>query len=106
MQPIFRIASSGIESTTADELADGEDRYILDVRNPDEHAEGIIPGAVKMPLPTVKERMDEIPREEKIYVICAAGGRSIKACKDLMAHGYRCVNVKDGMNAYHGPLEK
>ena len=68
---------------------------VLDVRNPDEYDEAHVPGAVLIPLPELAARQDEIPEASPLYVICAAGGRSLTAAKALVAAGYR-GGVGDG----------
>jgi rhodanese-related sulfurtransferase len=73
---------------------------VLDVRNPDEYEEVHVPGAVLIPLGDLLDRLDEVPRADPVYVICAAGGRSLTAVGALSAAGYRAVSVAGGTNAW------
>ncbi len=100
------VPGSEIPAITAAELAArldaGEDLYILDVRQPEEEAEGTIPGAHLVPLATLPERLGEIPADREILVHCRSGGRSGRAVKFLRESGFpRAVNVAGGINAWN-----
>jgi adenylyltransferase/sulfurtransferase len=83
-------------------LAAGEKLFILDVRQPEEEAEGTIPGARLVPLATLPECLDELPRDREILVHCKAGGRSSRAVAFLHQAGFpQAVNVAGGINAWN-----
>jgi rhodanese-related sulfurtransferase/molybdopterin-guanine dinucleotide biosynthesis protein A len=69
---------------------------LIDVREPNEHEEARVPGAVLIPLGQVPDRVEEIPADGTVYVICARGGRSAKAVEHLRARGIDAVNVAGG----------
>lgn len=73
---------------------------VLDVRNPDEYQTAHVPGAVLIPLTDLAARQEEIPEGDPLYVICAAGGRSLTATKALVDAGYRAVSVAGGTNGW------
>ncbi len=73
---------------------------VLDVRNPDEYETAHVPGAVLIPLPELAARQEEIPDGDPLYVICAAGGRSLTATKALVDAGYNAVSVAGGTNGW------
>jgi thioredoxin 1 len=73
---------------------------VLDVRNPDEYEEKHVPGAVLIPLGELGDRVEEIPTGDPLYVICAAGGRSLAATKALVDAGYSAVSVAGGTNGW------
>ena len=73
---------------------------VLDVRNPDEYETAHVPGAVLIPLPELAARQDEIPEGDPLYVICAAGGRSLTATKALVEVGYHARSVAGGTNGW------
>lgn len=73
---------------------------VLDVRQPDEYREAHVPGAVLIPLDELAARQDEIPEGDPLYVICAAGGRSLTATAALVGAGYSAVSVAGGTNAW------
>ncbi|HEY1121175.1 MAG TPA: molybdopterin-synthase adenylyltransferase MoeB [Haloferula sp.] len=95
----------GMSTITVQELmarlTAGETPYILDVRQPEEEAEGIIPGAVLIPLATLPERLGELPADREILVHCRSGGRSARAVTFLHEAGFpQAVNVEGGINAW------
>ena len=51
-------------------LADGEELVVLDVRPAEEHAAGHLPGAVSIPLPELRQRLAELPRDREIVAYC------------------------------------
>ena len=73
---------------------------LIDVREVDEFAEAHVPGAVLIPLGEVVERVDEIPTDQTVYVICARGARSAKAVAHYRAQGSDAVNVAGGTLAW------
>ncbi|NGP44221.1 rhodanese-like domain-containing protein [Bacillaceae bacterium SIJ1] len=81
-----------------DELA----HVIIDVREDEEVAEGMIPGAVHMRLATVPERLSELNKDKELIFVCRSGRRSEKAAEYAESHGYTCTNVVGGMLAWQG----
>ena len=80
----------------------GEGPFVLDVRQPEEEAEGVIPGARMIPLPELPERLAEIPADREIFVHCRSGGRSSRAVKLLREAGISgAVNITGGINAWN-----
>jgi rhodanese-related sulfurtransferase len=73
---------------------------LLDVRNPDEYEEKHVDGALLIPLGELEERLDEVPKASPLYVICAAGGRSLRAAQALSDAGYEAVSVAGGTNGW------
>lgn len=69
---------------------------VIDVREPDEYTEGHVPGAVPIPLDEVPDRVDEVPDDHTVYMICARGGRSMRAAEHLAEQGRDVVNVAGG----------
>lgn len=73
---------------------------LIDVREPDEYAAAHVPGAVLVPLGTVPERLDDVPADGPVYVICASGGRSRRAAEFYRSQGRDAVNVAGGTKAW------
>jgi rhodanese-related sulfurtransferase len=63
-----------LEPVTREELArrleDGHGLVVLDVRPTEEHAAGHLPGAVSIPLPELRRRLAELPRDREIVAYC------------------------------------
>jgi rhodanese-related sulfurtransferase len=73
---------------------------ILDVREDDEVAAARVRGAQHIPLGDLIERVDEVPDDGTVYVICARGARSARAVEHLLRQGYDAVNVAGGIIAW------
>jgi rhodanese-related sulfurtransferase len=80
----------------------GSDVTLLDVREDDEWQRGHAPGAQHIPMGDVPARIQEIDTEKPLYVICHAGGRSMRVAQYLQRNGYEPTNVDGGMLAWHG----
>lgn len=74
-----------------------DDAFILDVREPGERDQARIDGTLHIPLGTLVERLDEIPRDRTVYVMCHVGGRSAQAVQFLEAQGIDAVNIEGGI---------
>ncbi|MDO5286947.1 MAG: rhodanese-like domain-containing protein [Actinomycetia bacterium] len=68
---------------------------LVDVREPDEYAEGHVPGARLIPLGSLPERVGEI-QDQTVYVICRSGQRSQVGADLLAALGRTAVSVEEG----------
>jgi rhodanese-related sulfurtransferase len=76
------------------------DAPLLDVREPDEWIAGHAPTARLLPMSELIERIDELPDDDPLYVVCRSGGRSARVVAYLAAQGYPAVNVDGGMQAW------
>ena len=80
---------------------------VIDVREPWEYSAGHVPGAALMPLGSLAQLAGDLPRNRRIYVICASGNRSLVAADALVRAGYDAVSVAGGMAAWRsagGPV--
>jgi hydroxyacylglutathione hydrolase len=74
---------------------------VLDVRQPSEWADGHIQEAQFITGAELPQRMEEVPRDQRVAVICGSGFRSSASWSLLRHHGYeRVVNVIGGMTAW------
>ena len=71
----------------AEEIAEG-DNTIIDVRGPEAYEQGSLPGAINIPIATLRSRLNEIPKDKPVYVYCMVGFTSYLAYRILDAHGY------------------
>jgi rhodanese-related sulfurtransferase len=74
--------------------------FVLDVRDPGECAGGMLPGAVNIPLPELRGRLDELPKDRPIDVMCAAGQRAYYAVRMLRQRGFDARNLSGGWRTY------
>jgi rhodanese-related sulfurtransferase len=70
--------------------------FLLDVRQPAEVAEDTIPGATVIPLPDLRTRLGELPRDEEILVVCRSAQRAYYATRILLQNGFRARSVSGG----------
>jgi len=73
---------------------------VIDVREAQEYAAGHVPGARLIPLGEVADRLDEVPTDRTVYVVCRSGGRSARAVQHYRQHGIDAVNVAGGTLAW------
>jgi NADPH-dependent 2,4-dienoyl-CoA reductase/sulfur reductase-like enzyme/rhodanese-related sulfurtransferase len=73
--------------------------FLLDVRNPPELEVETVPGAVNIPLPQLRGRLGELPRDKEIQVICRSAVRAYYATRILLQNGFKARNISGGMLA-------
>ena len=84
-------------TVSVDEVA--ADAYLLDVREDDEWVAGHAPDANHMPMMQIPARIDEIPADRDVVVVCRVGGRSAQVVAYLQQHGLtRTINLGGGMS--------
>lgn len=74
--------------------------YMLDVREIDEVADWQIPGVHNIPLDSLERRIDEIPRSERLVMICGMGSRAQQGAEILARHGIASDVLEGGMGAW------
>lgn len=106
---IYGIASSYKTNSTFPSKVNVKDAYqmresgafVLDVREQSEWDEAHIPDTTLIPLGELERRLDEVPKEQEIIVVCRTGNRSAKARDILLAAGFKKVaSMTGGMNAW------
>lgn len=76
---------------------------VLDVREETEYVFDHIPNAISLPLGEIEERLDELNKNDEIFVVCRTGSRSDLAAQKLLANGFhKVVNVVPGMSQWTG----
>ena len=71
--------------------------FLLDVREPMELAVENVPEAVNIPLGQLRTRLNELPRDREIHVVCRSGQRAYYATRILLQNGFKAKNVSGGM---------
>lgn len=77
-----------------------QDVILLDARTRGEYARGHAEGFVNLPLDELRERISELDRRRKVYVMCQSGLRSYLACRILSQNGFDCYNFAGGYRYY------
>ena len=102
-------ASAGVDVSVeeAQRLWLNKEAIIIDVRTPGEYRDGHIPGVVNIPLDELEKRMNEVPKDKKVVLICRTGNRSAQGTQLLRSKGLQNVfNSTGGMSTWKGPVEK
>lgn len=87
------------------ELQAKEPVHIIDVREAEEVTMGKVKGAMHIPLGDIPNRLHELDKDQRYYLICRSGARSGTACEYLTFLGYDVVNVAGGMLEWDGEIE-
>ena len=77
------------------DAVDGE--YVLDVRQPGELVLESHPGAINIPLGELRSRLEELPRDREILVLCRSAQRAYYATRILLQNGFKARNISGGM---------
>ena len=80
--------------------------FLLDTRTPYEVVNGKIDGFVNIPLDSLRQRINEIPKDKPVYVHCHSGLRSYLACRILTGNGYDCYNLAGGWRLYESVINE
>jgi glyoxylase-like metal-dependent hydrolase (beta-lactamase superfamily II)/rhodanese-related sulfurtransferase len=77
------------------------DAILLDVREPEEYRAGHVPGATNLPQADLATRLEELPRDRPLLVICQVGMRSLRCSQFLRQAGFsRVTSVTGGTSAW------
>ncbi|MET1247696.1 MULTISPECIES: rhodanese-like domain-containing protein [Sporolactobacillus] len=96
------------KDVSADEVKrmrlNGQVASVIDVREPDEFAEGHIPGAVNISVNSIQSQLRRIDKSKEHILVCHAGVRSAFAAEILSASGFQVKNMTGGMLAWTGAI--
>lgn len=88
-------------ATLAEWQAAGQGPTLLDVREDWERAIVSLPGSLGIPMQQVPGRLEELPRERPLVVICHHGARSLRVVQFLRQQGFdSAINLAGGIDAY------
>ncbi len=99
----FSCAQKAVNHITEFNPNDIGDAMLVDVRTPEEYAQGHIEMSVNINWfdPEFANKFDVIDKEKTIYVYCKVGGRSAKAQQRLTALGFKnVINLDGGYDAW------
>ncbi|MEI6437429.1 MAG: rhodanese-like domain-containing protein [Candidatus Omnitrophota bacterium] len=69
---------------------------LVDVRTPKECTQGMIPGAVNIPLDALSGSLGKFSKNKEYLIYCHAGVRGESACRILAKGGIKCRNLAGG----------
>jgi rhodanese-related sulfurtransferase len=75
--------------------------HLIDVRTEAEVAQGVIDGAIHIPLHLLPLRAADIPQDKPVVIYCRSGARSAQACAFMASKGYENMhNLSGGIMAW------
>jgi len=77
-----------------------EGAYMIDVRRDDEYENGTIEGAKHLSELVYRNRMDEIPKDKPVYLLCQEGFRAYITLRNLLQREYDIYNLNGGYKTY------
>lgn len=83
-------------------LAKGEKLELVDVREDEEVAEGMIPGAKHIRMGDIPANLDYFDKDKEYIFICRSSRRSENVCYYLQDQGYKVRNMIGGMMNWSG----
>ena len=86
-------------------LESGEQVNLIDVRESEEVAAGMIPGAEHIPLGPIEFKHQDLDKSKEYIMICRSGNRSGQACQFLEEEGYNVTNMSGGMLEWEGEVK-
>jgi rhodanese-related sulfurtransferase len=85
---------------------DKPNALLIDVREPYELQICHVDGATHIPMRQIPERLETLPRDKHLLILCHSGGRSLRVTEFLRAHGFAAVsNVAGGIDAWAAELD-
>jgi NADPH-dependent 2,4-dienoyl-CoA reductase/sulfur reductase-like enzyme/rhodanese-related sulfurtransferase len=86
-------------------LLNDSNHYLLDVRSEAEFSVKRIPGARNIPLEQLRERFQELPKNQEIWLVCGVGQRAYYAARMLLQYDFQVKILSGGMQTYLAILE-
>ncbi|KAJ2897565.1 putative fad-dependent pyridine nucleotide-disulfide oxidoreductase protein [Zalerion maritima] len=76
-----------------------EDYFVVDVRSAEEFGRGHVKGALNLPIATLRETLDQVPKDKKVLVYCWVGYRGYLGYRVFKQLGYEVRNLDGGFKA-------
>ncbi len=80
--------------------AEANGGLLIDVREPMEREFGFISGSINIRINDLRDRLEELPKDQPIYVSCQVGLRGYLASRILKNNGFKVKNVDGGWKTY------
>ncbi|HLR02060.1 MAG TPA: rhodanese-like domain-containing protein [Virgibacillus sp.] len=87
-----------------DRLKNDDNIVIVDVREDEEVANGMIENAKHIPLEKIPHSIDALDKSKEYVFVCRSGGRSMTAAAFMDEHGFKVSNLKGGMSEWTGDV--
>lgn len=104
MGPVLDFIKTITTAELAQKLDNKEPLYLIDVREHEEVATGMIPTAQHIPMGEIPAVLDQLDKETPYIFICRSGNRSGQVCLFLQEQGYDVTNMVGGMLEWTGEI--
>ena len=74
--------------------------FVIDARDKIETSFSSIPGTINIPFPEIRQRLNEIPKNQKIFVFCQTGIRAYNTVRVLRQNGIDAYNLDGAFKTY------
>lgn len=91
---LLLLAIVGAKAQTLSERINAKNVIFVDVRTPEEFANGTVEGAINIPLEQLEKQLNQLKGKENIVLFCRRGIRAGKAQDILKKNGIAAVNGK------------
>ncbi|HLS10457.1 rhodanese-like domain-containing protein [Lentibacillus sp.] len=81
-----------------------DDTVIVDVREDEEVAQGMIEGAKHIPLDKIPHSVNELDKNNHYVFVCRSGSRSMTAASFMDEHGFKVSSMEGGMKNWDGEV--
>ncbi len=90
-------------NTFKEKIESDPNAVILDVRTPEEEAEGLIPNSIHINImdQDFPQKALALDKSKTYYIYCRSGGRSATACQFMESNGYTAFNLSGGIQAWN-----
>jgi len=75
--------------------------FVLDVRTQEEWDEYHAPNTTLIPLDQLQSRLNELPKDQEIVVVCRSGNRSQQARDILVSAGFNATSMAGGLKEWY-----
>jgi tRNA(Ile)-lysidine synthase TilS/MesJ/rhodanese-related sulfurtransferase len=80
--------------------ADSRDKVVIDIRSKEEYDKETYPGAVNIFWEEFDKRINEVPKDKPVYLLCYTGQRSDEIAENLAGNGYEIYSIENGFHAF------
>lgn len=93
-------APQQIECPEARHMVQNHGAQLVDVRSPEEHAQGKLPGSLNLPLQVLPQLHQKLDKSKPVIVYCVSGARSAQALSFLKSLGFDNVHNLGSIRKY------
>lgn len=90
--------------TEVEQIMKKDNIVVIDVREDEEVAQGIIENAKHIPLGDIPEAVSDLDKSKDYIMVCRSGARSMNAAKYMNEQGLKVTNMKGGMLEWEGEV--